>query len=86
MSSWFFSRAILLSRGVVVKDINQYNRVHEMLSLFKSSTTTQNDLMESGLSEYNKANVTYTAPFTGQQIKELHGIVGGYSRAILFKP
>ena len=47
-----------------------------MFTLFKSSAAAQNDLMESGLYEYNKASVSYTAPFTGQQIKELHGIAG----------
>ena len=82
----FFRRARLRSRGAVVEDISQYNRVHEMFTLLKSSATTQNDLMESGLYEYNKATVTYTAPFVGQQIKELHGIAGGYSRTVLFKP
>ena len=65
----FFSRARLLSCGVVVEEISQYNKVHEMCTLSKSTTTAQNDSMESGLFEYNKANVTYTAPFTGQQIK-----------------
>lgn len=84
----FFSRARLLSRGVVVEDISQYNRVHEMFTLFKSSATAQNDLMESGLYEYNKASVSYALPFTGQQIKELHGIAGSgkYYRTVLFKP
>ena len=68
--------------------MSQYNRVHEMFTLFKTSAAAQNGLMESGLFEYNKASVTYTAPFTGQQIKELYGIAssGKYYRTVLFKP
>ena len=50
----FFSRARLLSRGVVVEDISNYNRVHEMLEMLKSAGTAHDDMMESFLTQYER--------------------------------
>ena len=47
----FFSRARLLSRGQVVEDISQYNRVHEMCSMLKSPGALEDDMLESMLGE-----------------------------------
>lgn len=45
----WFSRARLLSRGRVVEDISQYNRVHQRLTFVKRSGTAQDDMCESFL-------------------------------------
>ena len=71
----FFSRCRLLSRGAVIEDISQYNRVHEMLRLFKSTGGVQDDLTESFLNEYNKG---------GTITKELSGVTDRMT--VLFKP
>ena len=56
----FFSRARLLSRGQVVEDISQYNRVHQMLTFFKSDGTINGDLMESCLYDYTRGTIVET--------------------------
>jgi hypothetical protein len=43
----FFRRLRVLSRGIVIHDITEYNRVHEMFSYFKSPAVTENELSES---------------------------------------
>jgi len=48
----WFSRARLLSRGQVVEDISQYNRVHEMFNMFKSPGASEDDMLESMLGDY----------------------------------
>ena len=76
----WFSRARILSRGVVVEDISQYNRVHQLLSMFKSNGTNQDDLTESFLGVYNKNK-------NGDSLtKELYGIGQGKRMTVLFKP
>ena len=50
----FFSRARLLSRGVVVEDLSNYNRVHENLERLKSAGTAHDDMMESFLTQYER--------------------------------
>ena len=43
----FFSRLRVLSRGIVLHDITEYNRVHELFSYFKSQNVKTNELSES---------------------------------------
>jgi hypothetical protein len=75
----FFSRARLLSRGQVVEDISNYNRVHSMITMLKSSGTDQDDMMESFLQDYDKSGENGT-------IKDLSGIGQGRRQTVLFKP
>ena len=73
----WFSRARLLSRGQVVEDISQYNRVHEMFNMFKSPGASEDDMLESMLGDYKTS---------GPVIKELSGIPRGERQTVLFKP
>lgn len=43
----FFKRLRVLSRGIVLHDITEYNRVHEMFSYFKAQNVKTNELSES---------------------------------------
>ena len=50
----FFSRCRILSRGQLVEDIMNYNRVHNMLMMFKSEGAVNDEMFESNISEYVK--------------------------------
>ena len=73
----FFSRCRILSRGQLVEDIMNYNRVHNMLMLFKSEGAVNDEMMESNLSEYSRGGVV---------TQDLTGIGSGRRQTVMFRP
>ena len=77
----FFSRMRILAGGQILEDIDMYNRVHEMFSIFGSSESRISDYSE-GFNNYweDKAASTEINPTL------LKGIFQGESQTVLFRP
>jgi len=87
----FFKRLRVLSRGIVLHDITEYNRVHELFSYFKSANVKANELSESvfSLDHYGSNIQTDTiAANTGGDSSGIKPDNGGVNNRItvLFKP
>ena len=74
----FFRRMRILVAGQLVEDIDQYNRIHEMMQFFVAPDSRNNDAAEAFGFIHNK-HVTYT-PTT------FPGIKPGQGLQVLFKP
>ena len=77
----FFSRCRILSRGQLVEDIMNYNRVHTMLSLFKSDGAVNDELAESNLAIYlnHQTDVSLAT-------SDVQGISAGSRQTVMFRP
>ena len=56
----FFRRMRILANGAVIEDIDNYNRVHEMLKTLKASDAIVNDKAEAFGQQYNKDTILNT--------------------------
>ena len=74
----FFRRMRILASGTVIEDIDNYNRVHEMLKTLKATDALVNDEAEAFGQQIGKD--------TNLDVTTLSGIKGGQSQTILFKP
>ena len=74
----FFRRMRILAAGQLVEDIDQYNRIHEMLQFFVAGESRENDAGEAFGFVHNKHVATTAAAFSG--IKQGQGL------QVLFKP
>ena len=74
----FFRRMRILVAGQLVEDIDQYNRIHEMMSFFVAEDSNMNDAAEAFGLVHNKLYPVSTQTF--------QGIRAGQSLAVLFKP
>ncbi|MFM7985510.1 MAG: hypothetical protein ACKPKO_39965, partial [Candidatus Fonsibacter sp.] len=75
------SRMRILAGGQILEDIDMYNRVHEMFSIFGSS--------ESRISDYSEGFNNYwedKASSTEISVQILKGIFQGESQTVLFRP
>ena len=78
----FFSRCRILSRGQLVEDIMNYNRVHNMLMLFKSEGAVNDEMFESNLSRIPIG----LDESTGHTVGHLQGISAGMRQTVMFRP
>ena len=74
----FFRRMRILVAGQLVEDIDQYNRIHEMMHFFVAPDSRDNDAAEAFGFVHNKHVATTNAAFAG--IKQGQGL------QVLFKP
>ena len=74
----FFRRMRILVAGQLVEDIDQYNRIHEMMQFFVAPDSRNNDAAEAFGFIHNK-HVTYTN-------STFPGIKQGQGLQVLFKP
>ena len=74
----FFRRMRILAAGQLVEDIDQYNRIHEMMQFFVAGESRENDAGEAFGFVHNKHVATTAAKFSG--IKQGQGL------QVLFKP
>ena len=74
----FFRRMRILASGTVSEDIDNYNRVHEMLKTLKASDALVNDDAEAFGQQIGKD--------TNLDVTTLSGIKGNQSQTVLFKP
>ena len=77
----FFSRMRILAGREILEEIDMYNRVREMFSIFSASDSRQNDYAE-GFGKFwdNKADNESVGP------SYLKGIPESASQTVLFKP
>ena len=75
----FFRRMRILAAGQLVEDIDQYNRIHEMMQVLIAHESRQNDAAEAFGFEHDKHKSTTTAT-------EFKGIKKGEGMVVLFKP
>ena len=76
----FFRRMRILAAGQLVEDIDQYNRIHEMMQFFVAKESRLNDGAEAfgeGWVQYDDNDNDYT---------QFKGISGGQGITVLFKP
>ena len=80
MEGSFFRRMRILAAGQLVEDIDQYNRIHEMMQFFVAKESRLNDGAEAfgeGWVQYDDNDNDYT---------QFKGISGGQGITVLFKP
>ena len=73
----FFRRMRILAAGQLVEDIDNYNRIHEMMSTLTSADSRNNQAAEAFGTHWDTGTGTYT---TG------NGIAGSTASSVLFKP
>lgn len=54
----WFNCVRFLNRGAICDVISQYNRVHQMRSMLKSSSAARDDMTEAFLNEYSKGGTS----------------------------
>ena len=77
----FFRRMRVLAAGQLVEDIDQYIRIHEMMSFLVAPDSAMNDAAEAFGTVHNK----HVLP-PALNINNFQGIIAGQSLAVLFKP
>ena len=75
----FVRRMRILAAGQVVEDIDQYNRIHEMMQFFVAKESRANDAAEDFGEYHDKHDAT-------DDTAEFSGIIGGQGIQVLFKP
>jgi hypothetical protein len=73
----FFRRMRILAAGQLVEDIDNYNRIHEMMLSLIASESRENQAAEAFGSNWNT---------TSQNYDTTQGIKGGQALTVLFKP
>jgi hypothetical protein len=74
----FFRRLRISVRGQIIEDIQDYTRVHHMLSLFENPQVRKNDTTE-GFGYYEDIQLF-------DDIADLPGIYSGSYQTVMFKP
>jgi len=83
----FFKRLRVLSRGIVLHDITEYNRVHEMFSYFKAQNVKTNELSESIYAFDHFGSEFQTDVIDGVTTGNISsGIRPGETMTVMFKP
>ena len=84
-NAWsFIKRVRCLVNGMVVEDISDYNRCHELFSIMQSEGTRKNDEVESFGRTWDHMNsISATEYYTEQNFS---GVKGKQSQTVLFKP
>ena len=78
----FFRRIRLLAGGVVCEDIDYSHRVTQMMHLLQSEGSRRNDFSEGFGAEMS----VYDGYNESKNASNWHGIKGGQSQTVLFKP
>ena len=78
----FFRRIRLLAGGVVCEDIDYSNRVTQMMHLLQSEGSRRNHFSEGFGAEFS----VYDGYTESKNASNWHGIKGGQSQTVLFKP
>ena len=73
----FFRRMRILAAGQLVEDIDNYNRIHEMMSVLVASESRDNQAAEAFGYNWD----SHSTPYVSDQ-----GIKGGQALTVLFKP
>jgi hypothetical protein len=73
----FFRRMRILAAGQLVEDIDNYNRIHEMMNILTSADSRDNQAAEAFGYHWDQGPGTYATA---------NGITGGTSLTVLFKP
>ncbi len=76
----FFRRMRILAAGQLVEDINQCNRIHEMMQFFVAKDSKDNDAAEAFGKYYDKHDDADDTTI------DFPGICGGQGVQVLFKP
>ena len=75
----FFRRMRILAAGQLVEDIDNYNRIHEMMSVLTSADSRANQAAEAFGYHWDTGGGSYNGSVT-------QGITGGTALTVLFKP
>ena len=73
----FFRRMRILAAGQLVEDIDNYNRIHEMMSILTSSDSRDNQAAEAFGTHWDTGTGAYATA---------NAITGGTALTVLFKP